>query len=104
MKNTQGNWKVSSTGFGRSCRKFVIQDNEYSCLIAETQGDSLDEAMANAHLISASPDMYEALKAANRLIEVARGYFPKSIKNNDKFYLENTCSVVGNALIKAEGK
>ncbi|MFA5048969.1 MAG: hypothetical protein WC516_08150 [Patescibacteria group bacterium] len=59
---------------------------------------------ANAQLISASPDMYEALKEADKLIALARQFFPKSIHNSDKFQLENTCATIGKAIAKAEGK
>lgn len=37
----------------------------------------------------------EALDAASSLMEVARRYFPKSIKNHDRFQLENTCATIG---------
>ena len=103
MEYTQGNWKVSSTGLGRSCRKFVIQDNEYSCLIAETQGDSLNETMANAHLISAAPLLYEALKSAKAQMQGLsawlKEYQPMVAKGTDKIV-----EIVDNALAKAEGK
>jgi hypothetical protein len=52
----------------------------------------------------AAQDMYEALKEADKLIKLARQFFPKSIQNPDKFQLENTCAAIGKALAKAEGK
>jgi hypothetical protein len=68
------------------------------------EADETPESEANAHLIAAAPDMYEALKLTYGLIELARKYFPKSIHNPDKFQLENTCAAIGKAIRKAEGK
>jgi len=39
-----------------------------------------------------------ALRDAEKLIRIARNYFPKSIKQADKFQLENTCATIGKAL------
>jgi len=58
---------------------------------------------ANAALISAAPDMLEALDVAEKIIRTARRYFPKSIKNGNKFDLENACATVGKAIAKAKG-
>lgn len=59
---------------------------------------------ANAQLIAAAPDLYEACKVAQELVKIARQYFPKSMQNSDKFQLENICATIGKALFKAEGK
>ena len=42
--------------------------------------------------------LLQACKEAERLIVKARKYFPKSIKNSDKFELENTCATISRAL------
>ncbi len=62
----------------------------------------LNQNSANAQLIAAAPDLLEACKEAFDLIDFARQYFPKSIKNNAKFKLENTCATIGKAIPKAE--
>jgi len=56
-----------------------------------------------AKLLAASTEMLEALKYAAELILIARRHFPKSIRNSDKFQLENTCAAIGNAIYKAKG-
>ncbi len=62
------------------------------------------QRQGNAHLIAAAPELLEACKYAERIIEVARKYFPKSIHNSDTFSLENACATIGKAIRKAEGK
>lgn len=49
-------------------------------------------------------DLLQALDYAKELIPVARQYFPKSIRNPDKFQLENTCATIGKAIHNAESK
>lgn len=51
--------------------------------------------------IAALPDVLAALELADKLIRVARQHFPKSIKNSDRFQLENTCAAIRAALLKA---
>ena len=62
---------------------------------------------ANAELIVKAVNNYdklvEALRDAARLIKTARRYFPKSIKNSDRFQLENTCATVNKAISKSVG-
>ena len=43
-------------------------------------------------------DVLDALRAAQKLIETARRYFPKSVSNSDRFELELTCAAVTKAL------
>ena len=50
----------------------------------------------------AAPDLLEACKYAEGLVKIARQYFPKSIRNSDKFQLENICATIGKAIYKAE--
>jgi len=48
--------------------------------------------------------MLEALKDAMLFVKLSRQYFPKTIKNRDKFTLEATCASLGKAIHKAEAK
>lgn len=70
MEYTKGEWAVTNTAFERfstfrgkrtGARTFVTNGFELD-EIAEVQGDTEEEAEANAHLIAAAPDMYQALK------------------------------------------
>ena len=66
MNYTKGEWKISHSAFdrchgGKGAREFVVNKDEDE--IAEVQGNTNDKCLANAHLISAAPEMYEALKA-----------------------------------------
>jgi len=60
------------------------------------------EAEANAALIAAAPEMAEALLQARSMLETASRYFPKSIKNADRFALLNLlANTINPALVKA---
>lgn len=52
---------------------------------------------------AAAPALLEALEYVEKLIPVARKYFPKSIRNSDSFQLENACATIGKAIHKAGG-
>ena len=59
---------------------------------------------SNARLIAAAPDLLYALKEAKLMLETAKAYFPKSIKNRDRFSLLNVlANAVDPAIAKAEG-
>lgn len=62
-----------------------------------------EEDAANRNLIAAAPELLEACKTADKLIRVARNYFPKSMQNSDRFDLENSCAAISKAIVKAEG-
>ena len=55
-------------------------------------------------LILTAPDMLEALHEALKVMQLAKRYFPKSIKNPDKFTLLNVeANSILKAIRKAEG-
>lgn len=47
-------------------------------------------------------EVLEALKIADNLVKIARQYFPKSIRNTDRFQLEAACATIKGALAKVE--
>ena len=49
-------------------------------------------------------ELLEALKYTTTLIGVAKRYFPKSIRNSDKFNLLNTGAAIDRAIARAEGR
>lgn len=59
------------------------------------------EDIANLQLAAAAPDLLAALEYAETVIQRARAYFPKSIKNGDKFDLELAAATIGKAIHKA---
>lgn len=61
MEYTKGEWRVNDCAFKLFYRQFVVDDDLNE--IAEAQGITLEQAEANAHLIAAAPDIYEALEA-----------------------------------------
>ena len=113
MNYTKGEWKVTNTAFERwssyrgkstGARAFVTVDmNE----VAEAQGDVAEEAEANAHLISAAPEMYEALKSQHQAIDIL---FAMLIERDKAFFPSKSgkpwkAIIQGNkALAKAEGR
>jgi len=124
MKYTKGPWHACQNG-ECSCKRVWCDDNPVAEVIAGKWGDdycsirivgesSLDlkaeaymeqitygeipekEAIANANLISAAPDMYEALKNINELLEEIAPAFRISYRG--------TTTKIEQALAKAEGK
>ena len=101
MEFTKGEWKYipESTDYtdGRpDCFKGVIHGGELNMAICVMVSDCLEENVkANANLISAAPDMYEALK------ELTKYVFFSSQPNSegDKLVVK-----ANQALNKAEGK
>ena len=55
-------------------------------------------------LIKAAPDLLAATRAAAALIVTARRYFPKSVKNSDRFQLELVSAELGKAIAAATGE
>ena len=66
MEYTKGNWKRGSLDdepFARSCLSIYQEDGRRIAEVSREGFMRIEEAEANAHLIAAAPDMYEALKA-----------------------------------------
>ena len=57
-----------------------------------------EEFLKSAEMIAAAPAMLAALKDARGMLETASRYFPKSIKNRDRFDLLN---ILNNSVEKA---
>lgn len=90
MKHTQGTWKVVA----QMPDGYSIETNDGK-VIAMVQSDGIDTQSAqkqescNARLIAAAPKLLEALIEAQRLIQIARPYMPKTLRNADKFEFED---------------
>lgn len=100
-QHTPGPWRVGDNGntvFGppMGLPPLIVANCDYQ------QTRAGGSKKANARLIAAAPDLLEALKYAQKLIEVARRHFPVSMHHSDKFQLENTCATIGKAIAKAE--
>jgi hypothetical protein len=100
MNYTKGEWKVEEDNLG--CKNIIVDKQEIFSIggdtneIGYTTGLSNEEQdLANAHLIAAAPEMYEALK------EMVR-HFNQDVLNT---YFDNkTLNPAKQALAKAEGK
>lgn len=111
LQHTPGPWEYHDKYKGSKFRIWRTGENQYGiCDICTSrrvfpnpEPEPGAEALANAALISAAPDLMEALRYASELIETARQYFPKSIKHSDTFQLNNVCATVSKAINKATG-
>lgn len=110
MNYTKGEWKLNDTAFSRystyrgkvsGARTFVV--NEGLEQIAEAQGSTQIEAEANAHLIAAAPEMYEACKRAYRAI-VNHHVDGERIAGTICEYCKGELDLLTQALAKADGK
>lgn len=126
-KHTQGKWKIISPhpvlnnlAIGVQAGRNEVKDIEKYKVICESsdwRGDAFErleegEAEANIHLISASPDMYEALRWAYENIKILEKQIP--LKNQPNLATEvgkNTWEKflagmvrIEKAISKAEGK
>ena len=89
MEYTKGEWEYKSINE----KHWIICDHiEYECVVAEIT-ENIPEMKANAHLIAAAPDMYEACKGVLNWWQ----------KNYDSF-LPRCFANVLKALDKAESK
>jgi len=97
MNCTKGEWKVNTINGVR-----VQTKNKFICLLSDT--DDEDEIIANAHLIAAAPEMYEALTKivaeGTRCIEITQQDRPV----RDIYNIDEVDRIARQALAKAEVK
>ena len=102
MKHTALPWTTLDT----ECVLVEYKKGKFEEVVKPGHTMTHEEAKANAEFIVKACDnhyeLLEALELAEKLIHTARHYFPKSIKNPDKFQLENTCATIGKAIYKAK--
>jgi len=74
----------------------------HNATITTTGQCTKQEARQAARMMLAAPDMLQALKDALEIFKTARKYFPKSVRNADRFNLINIeANSVRNAIAKA---
>ena len=103
MEYTKGPWKYEpeSTDYiinpkDFECFKGVVHGGKLNMALCVMIADCLEaEVEANARLIAAAPEMYEALKEAENFFVVAKAYIPPH---------GNTLRLVQQAIAKAEGQ
>jgi len=101
QRHTPGPWTVVPYGDGDSL--VVHSDNEHRVCFMSTPGESpgaMQKIKANAQLISASPDMYEALKE----IAKGEGRFSMDPLEHATNTIEDMVEIARAAIAKAEGK
>lgn len=93
MNYTKGEWKVKPPDYENE-RGIVIYNDIDNGIVARvaTLGGTKNEVETNAHLISAAPDMYEALKETRITLNILQPRGSALLREIDK------------ALNKAEGK
>ena len=107
MKKT--NWTVQqleTEHHGYDWPTYAIRqmpENYCLAVVGDVDRSTAEKNKANAYLMSAAPELFEACKDAANLVEIARKHFPKSMKNGDAFQLELVCAAINNAIRKAEG-
>jgi len=98
MTYTKGEWKTYADYSGKVERIVVERDGltlETICYISR----ETIESEANAHLISAAPDMYEALKE----ISEGKGRYSMDKLTHASNTIDDMKELALNALLKAEG-
>lgn len=93
---------ISGPWIAEDDQSIYAADGDGRRLIAECHAGHKEERAANARLIAAAPALLSALEAAKEVLETAKQYFPKSIKNGDRFSLLNVlANAVNPAITKA---
>ena len=91
-KHTPGPWFVDSSRHFDTRIKQKVDDDVTIVVMGNWQPQFSDEQRANAHLIAAAPEMYEALIEARYLL------IKRALQESTTFGLVNT------AIAKAEGR
>ncbi len=103
MNYTKGKWYANEIPRNGKDQQYCIASNSGPiCLIGTKTPNCYDELTANAQLISAAPDMYEALKEIKKFANDAlRGDILASEAAAASQVIEAKCYL---ALSKAEGR
>ena len=102
--------EVNSIPYGatkESKTKVVFIEDANGAIWGEVYGTiglAKEKAAFIVRAVNSHEEMLEALKEAQKVISLAREYFPKSVRHADKFSLENTCATIGSAIAQAEQK
>ena len=97
MNYTKGEWSISYGGEVEGRERYAVTTNTTEICQLRAKKDP-KEIEANAYLISAAPDMYEALKTVRE--QVANFLYPKVKLLSSKELIV----LMDKALAKAEGK
>ena len=101
-RHSSGALKWVCRVYGEGCSSRNVQERDSNAaLIAEAGTVYHETGKTPARLAEENRELLEALELALKELEHARRYFPKSIRNADKFSLEN---IVANALKPAIAK
>lgn len=104
MKNfTQGEWVIERDVTTRKPTFILASVDGHIHELANLSCDCNGNHEANALLMSEAPNMLKALEQCQELIKIARQYFPKSLKNSNKFDLETCCAAIGKVIHNATG-
>jgi hypothetical protein len=102
MEYTKGTWKLQWKARGNDIEA-IIKPGENALVATTWFGEQYRiheaESIANAHLIAAAPDMYEALKAVVEMLDPFKTEVQKALMLHEKVEI-----LILKALTKAEGK
>ncbi len=92
-KFTKGPWKITES---KLQNKIIIEGDNY--VISDVNDPTMNEDIANAHLIAAAPEMYEALLYLIPLIKELHNITDHKLK------LDNVAYEINLLLAKARGE
>ena len=75
-------------------RKFISKSDAGKTAAMRAKADDNDKALIG--------ELVSALEFAAEFVRIARDYFPKSVRNSDRYRLENTAATIRSALHKAK--
>ena len=91
-EHTPGPWEVSSGMMNMGRPNILLPHKDIHISITFLEDESVYEAWANAHLVSAAPDMHEALKGLLKAFD------------EEDYYNDTLLDRARAALAKAEGE